>query len=149
MLPNFLHLRETGKHDRRGSGHPHLLSKRSPQKHSYSHTDTQTHKVNVKKCVHIKSLRLCLTLWDPMHCSPPGFLCPWDSPGRNTRVSCHTLLQGEWKKEALIYQNSFFLLKMRSYHFPGVLVKFHFPINFSISPSDTQKSPSFLFICYL
>ena len=40
-------------------------------------------------------------------------------------------------------------IKMRSFHFPGVLVKFHFPINFSVSPSDAQKSPSFLFIFYL
>ena len=23
-------------------------------------------------CVHAKSLQLCLTLWDPMNCSPPG-----------------------------------------------------------------------------
>ena len=22
------------------------------------------------------------------------FLCPWDSPGKNTRVGCHALLQG-------------------------------------------------------
>ena len=37
----------------------------------------------------------CLTLYDPMDCSPPGSsLCPWDSPGKNTGVSCHSLLQG-------------------------------------------------------
>ena len=29
----------------------------------------------------------CLTLWDPM-------VCPWDSPGKNTGVDCHSLLQG-------------------------------------------------------
>ena len=23
-----------------------------------------------------------------------GLLCPWDSPGKNTGVGCHTLLQG-------------------------------------------------------
>ena len=29
-------------------------------------------------------------------CGTPsaGLLCPWDSPGKNTRVSCHFLLQG-------------------------------------------------------
>ena len=27
----------------------------------------------------------CPTLW---------FICPWDSPGKNTRVGCHALLQG-------------------------------------------------------
>ena len=25
---------------------------------------------------------------------PTGLLCPWDSPGKNTRVGCHALLQG-------------------------------------------------------
>ena len=29
---------------------------------------------------------------DPMDCSPP-ILCPWDSPGKNTGVGCHFLLQ--------------------------------------------------------
>ena len=39
-----------------------------------------------------KSLQSCLTLWDPMDGSPPGS-CPWDSPGKNTGVGCHFLLQ--------------------------------------------------------
>ena len=30
----------------------------------------------------------------PMDCSPPGSLCPWDFPGKNTGVGCHTRLQG-------------------------------------------------------
>ena len=25
---------------------------------------------------------------------PTRFLCPWDSPGKNTGVGCHSLLQG-------------------------------------------------------
>ena len=44
-------------------------------------------------CVHANSLQSCLTLCDPMDCSPSG-PCPWDSPGKNTRVGCHALLQG-------------------------------------------------------
>ena len=36
----------------------------------------------------------CLTGCDPMDCSPPGSLCPWNSPGKNTGVGCHFLLQG-------------------------------------------------------
>ena len=35
----------------------------------------------------------CLTLATPWTCQPAWFLCPWDSPGRNTRVGCHFLLQ--------------------------------------------------------
>ena len=34
------------------------------------------------------------TLCDPMECSPPGFSVHKDSPGKNTRVDCHALLQG-------------------------------------------------------
>ena len=34
-------------------------------------------------------VRLC----DPIDDSPPGSPCPWDSPGKNTGVGCHFLLQ--------------------------------------------------------
>ena len=40
-----------------------------------------------------KSLQLCLTLCDPIDGSPPGSTGPWDSPGKNTGVGCHFLLQ--------------------------------------------------------
>ena len=44
-----------------------------------------------------KSLQLCLTLCDPKDGSPPGSpvpgILPWDSPGKNTGVGCHFLLQ--------------------------------------------------------
>ena len=37
----------------------------------------------------------CLTLCNPVDCSPPGSsLCPWDSPGKNTGVGFHALLLG-------------------------------------------------------
>ena len=45
-------------------------------------------------CVHMCSAaKSCLTLWDPMDCSPPGSR-PWDFPGKNTGVGSHSLLQG-------------------------------------------------------
>ena len=35
------------------------------------------------------------TLCDPMDCSsPPRLLSPWESPGKNNGVGCHSLLQG-------------------------------------------------------
>ena len=46
-----------------------------------------------------KSLQSCLTLCDPIDGSPPGSPVPgilprpWDSPGKNTGVGCHFLLQ--------------------------------------------------------
>ena len=39
-----------------------------------------------------KSLQSCPTLCDPIDGSPPGSP-PWDSPGKNTGVGCHFLLQ--------------------------------------------------------
>ena len=36
----------------------------------------------------------CSTLCDPVDCGPPGSSVHGDSPGKNTRVSCHALLQG-------------------------------------------------------
>ena len=30
----------------------------------------------------------------PYRPEPSRLLCPWDSPGKNTGVDCHTLLQG-------------------------------------------------------
>ena len=38
--------------------------------------------------------QLCLILCDPMDCEAQGLLCPWNSPGKNTGVGCHSLLQG-------------------------------------------------------
>ena len=40
----------------------------------------------------VKSLQSCLTLCDPIDGCPPGSR-PWDSPGKNTGVGCHFLLQ--------------------------------------------------------
>ena len=35
----------------------------------------------------------CLTLCNPMDCSPPGSSVHGDSPGKNTEVGCHAFLQ--------------------------------------------------------
>ena len=40
-----------------------------------------------------KSLESCPTPCDPMDGSPPGSPGPWESPGKNTGVGCHFLLQ--------------------------------------------------------
>ena len=36
--------------------------------------------------------QLCPTLCNPMDCNPPS--CPWNSPGKNTGVGSHFLVQG-------------------------------------------------------
>ena len=48
---------------------------------------------SLHECVHTKSLQSCPTLSNPMKLQPTGFFCPWDSPGKNTGVGCHALLQ--------------------------------------------------------
>ena len=40
-----------------------------------------------------KSLQSCPTLCDPIDSSPTRLPRPWDSPGKNTGVGCHFLLQ--------------------------------------------------------
>ena len=44
----------------------------------------------------------CLTLCDPMDCSLPRLLCPWNFPYKNTGVGCHFLLQGIFPTQVLI-----------------------------------------------
>ena len=45
----------------------------------------------VRVCAQL--LQSCPTLCNPIDYSPPGSSCPRDSPGKNTGVGCHTLLQ--------------------------------------------------------
>ena len=51
-----------------------------------------------------KSLQSCLTLCDFRDSSPPGSR-PWDSPGKNTGVGCHFLLQCIVKSESEVTQS--------------------------------------------
>ena len=43
----------------------------------------------------------CPTLCNPMNCSPPGSSVHGDSPGKNTAVGCHALLQGIFPTQGL------------------------------------------------
>ena len=56
-----------------------------------THTERKTH---THTHVHARSLELCLTLWDLIDCSLPDSSVHGDSPGKNTGVGCHALLQG-------------------------------------------------------
>ena len=52
---------------------------------------------------HISRVQLCAP---PIDGSPPGS-CPWDSPGKNTGVGCHFLLQFmKVKRESEVTQSS-------------------------------------------
>ena len=43
-------------------------------------------------------VRLCVTLWT---IAPPRFLCRQNSPGKNTGMDCHALLQGIFPTKGL------------------------------------------------
>ena len=48
-----------------------------------------------------KLLQSCLTLCDPYASLPARLLRSWDSPGKNTGVGCHALLQGIFSTQGL------------------------------------------------
>ena len=47
---------------------------------------------SIKSGLLLSQHQSCPTLCDPIDSGPPGFR-PWDSPGKNTGVGCHFLLQ--------------------------------------------------------
>ena len=73
----------------------------------------------------------CLTLCDPTECNPPGSSVLGDSPGKNTGVGCHALLQGIFPTQGLnpgplhcrqilyhmSHQGSLRILEWVDYHF--------------------------------
>ena len=50
--------------------------------------------VCVCMCVCVLVAQSCPTICDPINCSPPGSSIHGNSPGKNTGVGCHSLLQG-------------------------------------------------------
>ena len=77
------------------SNHPtDVLSKKLKQKQLYGEVINKeiTQPKDFLCCA--KSLQLCLTLCGPMACRPPVSSVHGDSPGKNTGVGCHALLQG-------------------------------------------------------
>ena len=93
--------------------------------------------------------RQCLTLCDHIDRSPPGS-CPWDSPGKNTGVGCHFLLQmllspiispswsTEWNAPDWKYQGQGGKIKKTgTYHVPCVI-----HVNCSLSVCLTEHDMS-------
>ena len=74
-----------------------------------------------------------LTLCNPMDCSPPGSSVHGNSPGNNTGVGCHALLQGIFSTQVLSpglphcmrilyqlsHQGSLRILEWKAYPFSG------------------------------
>ena len=71
--------------------------------------------VKLKTTAAVKSLQSCLTLGNPIDSSPPGSH-PWDSPGKNTGVGCHFLLQCmKVKTESEVAQSCLTLSNSKDY----------------------------------
>ena len=64
----------------------------TPNYHSSSTTELDHSPNNGTAAAATKLLQSCLTLCNPIDGSPPGSR-PWDSPGKNTGVGYHFLLQ--------------------------------------------------------
>ena len=70
-----------------------------------------------------KSLQSYLTLCDPIDGSPPGSPRPWDSPGKNTGVGCHFLLQCmKVKSESEVSQSCLTLSDRMDRSLPGSFI---------------------------
>ena len=65
----------------------------------------------------------CLILCDPMDYSPPGSSVHWNSPGKNTGMGCHALLQGIFPTQGL---NPGLL------HCRRILYHLSHPVNYSV-----------------
>ena len=67
-----------------------------------------------------KLLQLCPTLCDPIDGNTSRVRCPWDSPGKNTGVDCHFLLQCmKVKSESEVIQSYPTLHDPMDYSLPG------------------------------
>ena len=67
-----------------------------------------------------KLLQSCATLCDPIDGSPLRLRCPWDSPGKNTGVGCHFLLQCmKVKSESEVAQSCLTLSDPVDFSLPG------------------------------
>ena len=63
-------------------------------KWSYARISSSSPGVNVPGVRGTLVTQSCPDSLHPHGLSPARILCPWDSPGKNTGVSCHSLLQG-------------------------------------------------------
>ena len=76
---------------------PSLLTRQATRKGGGAHDQREQHQSEGAACAEAQFSSVaqsCLTLCDPMDCSPPGSSVHRDSPDKNTGVGCHALLQG-------------------------------------------------------
>ena len=100
-LDSILKSRDREQDGREVGGCGLHLSHRIHQKNIFRHTiacrtpaESGQEDLTSGKEYQIRSVtQSCPTLCDPMNCSPPGTSVHGDSPGKNTGMGCHALLQ--------------------------------------------------------
>ena len=71
------------------------ISHRKQDRSGHNRRNSLKNKQAIGRVVQLSSVtQLCPTLCNPMGCSLPGSSVQGDSPGKNTGVGCHALLQG-------------------------------------------------------
>ena len=84
------------------------------------HTHTILHILRMSAAAAAKSLQSCPTLCDPIDGQPIRLPRPWDSPGKNTGVGCHFLLQCmKVKSESEVAQSCPTLSNLMDCSLPG------------------------------
>ena len=78
------------------SSHPKAKSTTREAEHLDLNPSLATHYLDV-----LSRSVMSNSLWPPGLCSPPGSSVHEDSPGKNTGVSCHALLQGIFPTQGL------------------------------------------------
>ena len=84
-------------------------------------------------CMHARLLQSCPTLCDPMDCSLLGSSVHGDSPGKNTGVGCHDLLQGIFPTQGL----KLGLLQWWSLHSRWIL----YQLSYRGNPGENEWNP--------
>ena len=97
-MKGLLHARPCGEHVT-------CISPSNPQNNSVTGTQLGSDRRPIKDPQGTTQLclvvPLCLTLCNPIDCSPPGTSVHGDSPGKNTGVSCQVLLQGNLRNPGI------------------------------------------------
>ena len=71
----------------------------SPASHPQMQPTRHAHRKTEPASYGVESMLVCPTLCNPMDFKLSKLLCPWDSPGKNTGVGCHSLLQGIFRTQ--------------------------------------------------
>ena len=98
--------------------------------------------------------QLCPTLCNPMECSPPGSSVHGDSPGKNTEVSCHALLQEIFPTQG--WSPGLLHCRQILYHFShqwdaGLRIWFSMQLRdavYDLFSKEKKKCPSRSYWCY-